>query len=273
MFAFPSYRSRTAWSLFTVACGLLTPLSAQAAPFHPSALGTLNVDSRATYYDGSNGTLFQRVALPAGATALQFSVNGGVITDGSNNLASADGLYSGGTAPYNFSNTSFAGTYQGVRIGSSTGVDPALMGVFFNPSFVGTPLDSLNYRSDNPTNNGSSTDLRVQLTNSPVANQPFFIGDGFTGIDFGTAPPYPQTGSMQTFIIPTGATFLLLGIGADVNLADNNNQSGATTGFRVQVFDDSPLASVPEPASLVMLGAGALAVLFLAAKHRPAAVS
>jgi hypothetical protein len=216
---------------------LLATGSAFTSPFHPSSLGTLSVDNNVTYYDGSNGALFVEVALPVGATALQFSVTGGTSTDSTNNLASPDGLYSNGTAPYNFTGTRFSGTYQGTPVGSTTGTDPALFGVFFNPSFVGTPADSLNYRSDNPM------DQRILTMYSPSQNQPFFIGDGSTGNDaFGAG----ITGTMQTFNIPSGASFLLLGIGADPNLADNGG-----AGFSAQVFDNSP--TVPEASSTVTL--------------------
>jgi RHS repeat-associated protein len=180
---------------------------------------TLTVDSHTTYYEGSDGALFRKVLLPQGATQVQFRVTGGVSTDGSQRVASADGLYADGSAPYNFSGTRYNGTYEGVRIGATTGIDPALFGVFFSPSFSGTPADSLNYRSDS----GITPNPRSLLSYSPSVNQPFYIGDGYTSNNPFTTPSdnYIPPGSQQTFNIPAGATYLLLGMGADIRMSDN----------------------------------------------------
>ncbi len=214
----------------------------QSAGFGVSIIGTnngvLKVQATDTYYDNNNGTRFAAVALPAGATHLQFRVTGGVITDGSARLASADGLYANLQTPYNFSATTFgSGTYQGVPIGATTGVDPALFGIFFNPGFTGPAPNSVNYRSDS----GIVPDPRTLLTYSPLLNQPFYIGDGYntnnayaTNID-----SYVPPGNIQTFAIPAGATELILGIGADIDMADNVNASDTNSAFLVHVFDDS----------------------------------
>jgi hypothetical protein len=214
----------------------------------------LSLDSHQTFYDGSNGTLAPEVdlsTLPTGTTQLIFSFTGGVITDGSMRLASPDGLYADGSTPYNFTGTNYGtGKYQGVRIGSSTGIDPAIMGVFFDPNFVGTPLDSLNYRSD------ASPDHRADLTYSPSLNQPFWIGDGFTG---NNAYGQPVLGTQQIYNIPSGAKYLLLGIGADVNMADNQNSAVGPTQFTT---------SVPEPESYAMLLAGLGLLGFVACRRK-----
>lgn len=228
---------------------------AQGPGFHVSTLtpsGIIGVDSHVTYYDGSNGTLFAEIALPVGATALQFRATGGVITDNSNRLGSADGLYASGQTPYNFTATHFGGKYAGTAIGSTSGVDPALFGVFFSPTFSGTPQDSLNFRSDN----GAATDPRTLADYAPTVNQPFYIGDGFTGNNaFSTsADTLLPAGAIQTFQVPTGAQFLLLGIGADIDLGDNSDAAGDVTGFRVHVFDNAPAPAVPESPTTVSFG-------------------
>jgi hypothetical protein len=228
---------------------------AQSEGFHVSSLGVLTVKGTDTYYDGSNGSLFMMVPLPSGASALQFRVTGVVTTDGTDRPASADGLYADGRPPYNFSNTRFLGTYQGVPIGSTTGIDPALFGVFFSPDFTGTPADSLNYRSDS----GIDPDPRRLPFYTPSVNQPFWIGDGydsnnpFETFDDDYVPP----GMNQTFFIPDGATFLLLGIGADPDLSDNQ----PLFHFKVHVFDNSGNRPNPEPASWALLGLGGLSLL------------
>jgi hypothetical protein len=202
------------------------------------------VDSHNTIYDNSDGTLFEAEALPAAATALQFRATGGVITDGTDQLGSADGLYANGQTPYNFTDTPLADTswgsqtYQGVSIGSTTGIDPALFGVFFSYSFAGTPSNSLNFCSDS----GITPDPRTLLSNAPSLNQPFWIGDGFTSNNaFTTASDsYIPPGEIQTFAIPAGATHLLLGIAADDRMDDNQDDAGDVTGFLVHVFDNAP---------------------------------
>jgi hypothetical protein len=205
------------------------------------------------YYDGFDGTLFNKVALPVGATQVLFRVTGEIQTAGTGSSQnSPDGLNSAGNPSFNFTNTGAGGTYQGTHIGASTGIDPALFGVFFSPSFVGTPANSLNYRTDS----GINPDPRTLSSYSPSVNQPFQIGDGYNQNNpFVTAsdsniPP----GVQQVFNIPVGATFLLLGMGADPVLGDNFG------GYTVHATY-LPLASVPEPSTL--LSAGVCVVLGL----------
>jgi hypothetical protein len=225
-------------------------LLGQGPGFHPSAIapgGILTVDSHNTFYDSSDGVLSTKVALPPGATKLQFRATGGVITDGTQQLASADGLYASGQTPYNFTNTHFGGTYQGTPVGSTTGIDPALVGVFFSSSIGGTPDDSVNYRSDS----GILPDLRTLAAYSPTLNQPFWIGDGYDmNNPFVTnSDAFVPPGTNQTYNIPAGAGYLLLGIGADIVLSDNQNAGVGPTAFTVHVFDNA----VPEPATWILM--------------------
>lgn len=246
-----------------------TPLWGQGAGFAPSLIGgtgVLKVQAPDTYYDGANGTLFAAVPLPTGASRLQFRVTGGVITDSSTQYGSADGLYADGRTPYNWTATSWNGTYQGVRIGSTTGIDPALFGVFFSPAFSGTPANSDNYRSDS----GIIPDPRTLPFYTPSLNQPFYIGDGYTTTNayVTNVDTFIPPGMIQTFVIPAGATHLLLGIGADINMADNQNASDTNSAFLAHVYDDSAsppvIASLAGPASPVCQGATASFVVELA---------
>ena len=126
-------------------------------------------------------------------------------------------------------------------MGRTTGNDPALYGIFFNPSFAGTPADSLDYRT--PIN----PDQRLLSSYSPSVNQPFEIGDGLNQNNV----PGVTAGTAQTFNIPTGATELLLGIGPDNNLNDN-----AGLGYDVTVTVASQGAAVPEPSTIALFGLG-----------------
>src|SRR5262249_8062026 len=163
-------------------------------------------------YEGTDGTLSAKLALPAGARRVRFRVTGGIYTDSSGTLASPDGMYPDGTNPYNFSGTRWNGTYEGVPVGGSTGPDPGLFGVFFSPNLSGTPADSLDYRSDS----GSSPDPRTLPSSSPTLNQPFYLGDGYSGNNpFQTTDDqFVPPGSQQVFNVPQGASHLLLGFGA-----------------------------------------------------------
>ena len=217
------------------------------------ALAAVSVDPLATFYDGSDAAVGPTVVnLSAGTTSIKVSVTGSVVTDNSSPLnpaASADGLAGDGSAPFNFTNTNFGngpglGRHNGVPIGGTTGIDPALFGIFFSPSFAGVAPDSLNFRFDEGLANLSLT------SQSPALNQPFFIGDGFTGnLNFGGA----TSGTQQTFFVPAGATQLLLGIGADDFLQDNIGP-----GFAVEI------TSVPLPAALPLFALGIAGL----ARHR-----
>ena len=234
------------------AASVMSALLFGAAHATPYLIPNLTVNAQQTFYDSNNGVLAPEIdiqpIITSGVTQLVFSFSGGVVTDGSMQLASADGLYSNGTAPYNFYCTNYGtGTYLGVSIGCSTGIAPALMGVFFSSTFVGTGTASADYRSTTSSNQVPSTDNREQTTYSPLLNQPFWIGDGYTGND-----PYgqPVSGTQQVFNIPNGALYLLLGIGADINMADNQNSAVGPTEF------SGGGTSVPEPATLVLMGLG-----------------
>ena len=229
----------------TVMLGLMAP--AVRADFVATIGGTT------TYYDGSDGALAQAFAIPTGATQALFRVTGGVVTGSGLAVDSADGLNSSGNPPYNFTNTRFSGTYQGTKIGGTTGIDPALFGIFFNPNFGGTPADSLNYRSDS----GITPDLRAMLSYSPSQNQPFYIGDGYNqNNSYATSSDMLiPAGVQQIFNIPTGAQSLLFGMGADPALSDNSGS------YTVHVTFLPAFASVPEPSSVVLMGIGTLTPL------------
>jgi len=233
---------------------LIAAASLQAAPFNPSTVGPFDLDSKATYYDGSNGILFTAVALPTNATAMEFVVTGACSTFGGT-LASPDGFTSSGSVPFTHQNTKYSGTYLGSALGTTTGDDPCLFGVFFKAGAAA--VNSLDYRNNvNPT-------FLTQSSYAPAINQPFFIGDGLDqNNNFGAT----QNGQQQVFNIPAGAQFLLLGVGADDNMSDNSNPTGQTSAFHVQVLDN-----VPEPASAGLLVAPAAGMMLRRRRHSQAA--
>lgn len=249
-------------------------MPAQSPGFGPSLIsnnGLLAVQAMDTFYDGANGTRFVAVALPTNISRMQFRVTGGVITDSSSRYASADGLYANGQTPYNFSGTLWSGTCQGTPVGSTTGIDPAVFGVFFNPAFSGTASNSLNYRSDS----GIIPDPRSLLLYEPSLNQPFYIGDGYDSNNAfaSNIESYIPPGTNQTYVIPSGATHLLLGISADINMDDNRNASDTNSAFLVHVFDDRQsapvISSIVSPGPVLFQGAACAFKTMLASGSSP----
>jgi len=159
----------------------------------------------------------------------------------------------------------YTGSYNGGTIGSGGGysdnlsygrlsgiTEPGgggLVGVFESATSLLNPAPaSLNYYVS-----GDSA-----LTYSPLLDQVFLIGDGLTG---------NGTGSVQQFIVPTGATKLFLGISDAYGFSGSyyhvspgaygDNFGNFTASFQVS-------SSVPDDSSSIGLSALALAALMLA---------
>jgi len=86
---------------------------------------------------------------------------------------------------------------------------------------------------------------------SPLLQQPFFIGDGLTGIG---------TGAAQDFIVPAGATRLFLGTMDAYGWYDNSGSFNVSVTAATAPPPPPPI--MPEPATLTLL-AGAVAALAL----------
>jgi len=72
-------------------------------------------------------------------------------------------------------------------------------------------------------------------TISPLRWQVFFIGDGLTGT---------ASGSAKSFVIPTNATRLFLGVADSAGTNFNN-----TGSYNVTIDDHQAVGGVPEPAT------------------------
>jgi hypothetical protein len=127
-----------------------------------------------------------------------------------------------------------------------TGDEFFLIGVFLGASLPGSQVASIG-----DYGNGASGISPTQTTYSPLIGQTFFIGDGLTG---------NQTGALQQFIVPTGATNLYLGF-ADAMLfvgqAGMYNDNTGSLAVNLQIMP----TSTPEPGSVAMMALGLAALL------------
>jgi len=95
---------------------------------------------------------------------------------------------------------------------------------------------------------------------SPLLNQVFFIGDGYTGNDIGTPS---QTGSQQVFNVPVGGTQFFLGIEDACNFNGSPGCYGDNPGsFTVngQLNNVPGGSSAPEPGAMALIGLGLTAI-------------
>jgi hypothetical protein len=177
----------------------------------------------------------------AGGETVTFSVTGSISLNGGGNTNNADGV---GAAPGSSSNSGY------LSISGITAPDAGyLVGVFVPSSgpsgSAPTPLDF--------SSNTSFTSL------SPSLDQVFFIGDGLTG---------NGTGTTQSFIVPSGAGELFLGIsdacGYNGSPSCYDDNSGS---FSVTADISSSVSTTPLPAALPMF-AGGLGMVGLLVRRR-----
>jgi hypothetical protein len=130
-----------------------------------------------------------------------------------------------------------------------------LAGVFIN----GSEGSTSSLPSSNFTGSGESF-----ASLSPAVDQIFFIGDGLTGTG---------TGAVQSFVVPVGATELVLGI---VDGYDYNGPPGAyfDNGGHYDVTVNLP-GAVPEPGTwaLMLAGLGGVGAMLRSGRRKTVAVA
>ncbi|HEX4274422.1 MAG TPA: PEP-CTERM sorting domain-containing protein [Bryobacteraceae bacterium] len=193
---------------------------------------------------GGAGSLPIAISLAGGDQILTFGITGGTNVCGSTWCVSFD---NGG----NFNDADGIGSASDMSnnaLNSLSGISAAhagfLTGVFESGTPSGSAPASLDFTAVGSTGFSSL---------SPLLDQTFFIGDGLTG---------DGSGSVQNFIVPTGATTLYLGF------ADACGHHGDATGCyadNVGSFEVaySEIAGAPEPGTpgLLALAAAGLALL------------
>lgn len=162
---------------------------------------------------------------------LTFSASGTTSVDGSCFVSNADGgCY---TDEFGFS----PGPANGISLAHVP--SDGLVGVFVGAAGPSGPTPAaLDFTGANAS----------FLSLAPVLDQQFFIGDGLTGTG---------TGSVQQFLVPTGATTLYLAVSDSVGGSTGNLGSLSAT-----VSDLGP-APTPEPGSLGLLAAAAGGLVFV----------
>jgi hypothetical protein len=188
---------------------------------------------------GQGPTLVSGLTLVAGQV-LTFVVSGEVSYYGASASGNnPDGSFYGGT-PADYG--------DGITAPSNVNRVDALMGLFLGPT--------------SPT--GSTSPAAIDFSGglnfnslSPLVGQMFFIGNGKTGDtnagDFG--------GTVQQFVVPTGATRLYLGTSDGFGWYNNSGQ------FLVEIP-----SAVPEPGTYALMGLG-LALVGLSARARRRSVA
>jgi len=136
-------------------------------------------------------------------------------------------------------NLNASGKISGI-IASNSGF---LAGVFLGPTLPSVAPATLNF---------GSLDF---LTLSPLLGQQFFIGDGFT-----------STSVQQQFFIPDNAIAWYFGIADGGAYSGNPDFYGDNAGTYTARYDVT--STVPEPATLLLLTAGLLAMATTARRRR-----
>lgn len=155
------------------------------------------------------------------------------------------------------SNLAFSvGAADGTNIPTAS-VGTGVSGIVFNQRqmfLVGVFLSSAVPSGFGPFAETFTNANTTQSVFAPLLSQVFFIGDGLTG---------NQSGTAQTFQVPTGATRLFLGFADSFdNFSGAPGAYGDNSGSLQVIVNTSGLiaADVPEPGTILLMGLGLLGV-------------
>lgn len=201
--------------------------------------GSLTVDARSDIFgygvsvpafSGGGGVLAPTISLDSGASSITFSASG--LAGWGNTL---DNGPDGGT---NFGSTTNINSY-----GPISGFKAPYTGILVGVFLPAGDISGLSAPSALSYPDAASEQL---ASYSPGLRQVFYIGDGLTGFNAYNATP---TGTAQEFMVPTGASTLVLGVAdAYAFTGDpgyyNDNQGSWDVKFQ----------AVPEPSNFALFG-------------------
>jgi hypothetical protein len=205
-----------------------------AAGSQSGLIALINDDLAGSGYGGGTAPGF---ILTSGATSFTFSAS----------VVDTFTINSGAPSVFNDADgqgVGVAATSSNTGYGSISGITAPgqgyLVGVFIGP---GGPSGPAPAALDFVTTSFTSL--------SPLLDQTFFIGDGMTG---------DGSGSVQTFVVPTGATELYLGISDALGY----NGAPGTYSDNAGMFDVAATPQgesiTPEPSSFLLFGTGILSM-------------
>lgn len=267
------FKSKAALAIFGFLLVPALPGLLQADTITVDATDNIYAAGQASTGSVGGGSLPDGIALPSGATYLEFKVTGSYTFPNFGCGSATTGcitVNNGGN--YNDADGNFAAVSSSTNTGagSLSGIDypgaGELVGVFVGSGGpVGAAPPALDYRS-------GGNAVTTAASYSPLLDQVFYIGVGSLG-EYTTDCFVDETCTPQQFHIPAGATELYLGISDASGYNGPPSAYGDNSGsYSVQYKFPGVTApsAVPEPASFGLLVCGlSLGVLRLRRKAKP----
>jgi hypothetical protein len=212
---------RTTCDVWATAVAVLSPSTTVTTSVNGTSdlwLSGMPAGSTASWSDNTTNAPSTLAMNVTAGTTITLTATGLTMNKGATSTIGADGASWDTTHMANSPDGNYVGLQNGIQ--TLTAPQNALIGVFLNanqPSTQTPPATSLDYTTIASQNQNNYSNLQVQ--------QPFFIGDGQT-----------STSTIQTFVVPPGATRLYLGVFDGWQNWDNPGTLSVTTTQQAQVY-------------------------------------